>query len=125
MHARHYYKKQALFGVAWEFDQNKIMETKVESHTLFGYGENGKLNAADFGNYHAGYTGVFAGVSQREQWTWAGLGEVAKDVGGLRIGSAFNRINQMIWNVSPNGDRVIDFRWNTKGMVDASKATRR
>ena len=41
--------------------------------------------------------------------TWTGLGEIAKDVGGLRIGNAFNRLGQMIWN--------------TKGMVDASNSS--
>jgi RHS repeat-associated protein len=115
-----------IFGVAWSYDQT-IKATaagKVADNDTFfifrGFSElteNGtvKFTAADIGNYHAGYTGIAAGMPQRAQYNLAGTGE-------LGSGNFFRRLNEMIWNISPNGDRPIDFRWNTQGMVDAAKA---
>lgn len=108
-----------VFGVAWDFDKKQSTVYGTDSHTSFqfkGLGENGTFNAADVGNYHAGYTGVAVGMSQRAQYTWAGLGEMAK---GNNI---TKRLRETVFNVSPNGDQRRDFHFNTQGMVDGVKA---
>ncbi|MFD0766125.1 polymorphic toxin type 44 domain-containing protein [Mucilaginibacter lutimaris] len=109
-----------IFGVAWKYDQDIKSKTGGDNDTFFsfkGLSENGKFTAADFGNYHAGYTGIAAGVSQRTQYSLAGLGEMAKFNGGF-----WKRAREILFNVSPNGNQRIDFHYNTDGMVDAAKA---
>lgn len=111
-----------IFGVAWKFDKDIKKAAGGDNDTFFGFkgmGENGKFTAADFGNYHAGYTGVAAGVSQRAQYSFAGFGEMAKFRG---VGDMLHRVNEILFNVSPNGDQRPDFHYNTDGMTDASKA---
>jgi len=90
--------KNTIFGVAWEYD----LAHQQNPNTFFEYKNfqiDGKFNSADVGNYHAGYTGIIAGVSQRAQYTWAGLGEIAKG------NNVLGRLRQIIFNVSPNGDQ--------------------
>jgi RHS repeat-associated protein len=112
--------ENTIFGAVWTWDNDQNKVNNTDTHTSFLYqdfGKNEEFNAADAGNYHAGYTGVAAGVSQRAQYTWAGLGEVAKfhsdDV---------KRMKEIIFNISPNGDQKVDFKWNTQGMVDGVRA---
>lgn len=62
-------------------------------------------------------------MPQRAQYNWAGTGEIYKDLGMWSLEgykSVGRRLNEMIFNISPNGDRNADFNWNTQGMVDAA-----
>lgn len=116
--------QSTIFGVAWNYDETLKTQTGIDHHTNFdfkGMGLNGSFNAADVGNYHAGYTGIAAGMPQRAQYNWAGTGEIVKDLSNFNFGSAGHRLNEMIFNVSPNGDQRADFIFNTEGMVDAAK----
>jgi hypothetical protein len=117
--------QNTVFGVAWNYDETLKTQTGIDQHTFFqfnGMQENGNFTAADVGNYHAGYTGIAAGMPQSAQYHWAGTGEIVKDLKNFNFSSAGHRLNEMIFNVSPNGDQKVDFHWNTQGMVDASKA---
>jgi RHS repeat-associated protein len=110
-----------IFGVAWKNDQDIKSKTGGDNDTYFNFGglsENGKFTAADFGNYHAGYTGIMAGVSQEVQYQFAGLGEVAKF---RSFGDVFHRLGELWKNKMPYGDVRTDFHYNTDGMVDAAK----
>jgi RHS repeat-associated protein len=108
-----------IFGVAWKYD----LDNNLSTHTNFSFSafnETGVVNAADIGNYHAGFTGIAAGMPQRAQYNWAGSGEIVKDLGKGNFSSIGRRLKEMIWNISPNGDQPADFKWNTQGMVDAA-----
>ena len=108
-----------IFGVAWKYD----LDNNLATHTNFSFSafnETGVVNAADIGNYHAGFTGIAAGMPQSAQYNWAGTGEIAKDLKKFALGSVFHRLKEMVWNISPNGDQPADFKWNTQGMVDAA-----
>ena len=96
--------KSTIFGVAWAFDKLKPIKTSFTS-VDFTFS-----NAADFGNFHAGYTGTYANVSKIAQYRLAGLGEVAK------FHDVFERLFQLNYNIPPYGDQPIDFMWNTRGM---------
>ena len=124
-----------IFGVAWKYDEDYDIANKSDRKTMFAYGTN-QMNAADFGNYHAGYTGTIAGVPTLQQLYLAGLGEVKKDVmDHFNPMSAITRLFQMFpppkggrWGPliftqpkPPFGDQQIDFEWNTKGMRDAKQ----
>ena len=102
-----------IFGVAWAFDaaQNKI--TGKDDHTNFlykGFSINGVFNAADVGNYAAGYTGTHVGLYNIVQQLGAGYVERDKQ------GASFD---PSVYLHSPYGDRPTDYLWNTKGMNDA------
>jgi RHS repeat-associated protein len=106
--------KSTIFGVAWAYDQDIKGKTGGDNDTFFsykGFSENvngvTKFTAADIGNFHAGFTGIAAGVSRQTQYNWAGLGESLKGTGSF----------SQLWNgVAPYGDRPIDYFWNTTGM---------
>ena len=55
--------ENTIFGLAWEYDENyneSITNKKKEKYTQFDWGTNYTFgNAADIGNYHAGYTGKY------------------------------------------------------------------
>ena len=61
-----------IFGVAWEFDKNANNGFKTSFRSTFTTFNN----AADFGNYNAGYTGTYAGVPQQIQFSLAGMGKL-------------------------------------------------
>ncbi len=103
-----------IFGVAWTYDQANATQTGFTSDVgNFG-------NAADFGNYNAGYTGIYAGVPRSVQYTLAGMGEMEK----FHSGSDDNRDNrgnfsrsiEITLGIPPYGDQDRDYYWNTKGM---------
>jgi RHS repeat-associated protein len=107
-----------IFGVAWEYDENLKAQTGNDQHTFFeyqGFSENGNFTAADAGNYHAGYTGIYAGASQGYQETAAGLGELAK------FHNFWKRADEILWRIPPYGDQKIDYHWNYKGMINARR----
>jgi len=111
--------KQTIFGVAWAFDaaaNERAPAGTAQKFTSFNMGEMTFGNAADVGNYHAGYTGVHADVSIRLQLTLAGLGEVAKF-----HSDDPKRIGEIVSGTIPWGDQPVDFRYNTRGMADAEK----
>ena len=99
-----------IFGIAWKFDESN----GNGQHTAFDY--NGKTfsNAADVGNYHAGYTGTFAGIPFRLQFSGAGAAELLKNGQGSRL------LTPNIWFESPYGDNPLDYKWNRLGMNDAA-----
>jgi hypothetical protein len=106
--------KKTIFGVAWEFDEKQ----KGKPHTSFTFTFDNILNlefssAADVGNFHAGYTGMYAGVPVAIQRISAGLGEKAKN---LKDGDTKNLFGNSIWP-APFGDKVVDYYWNNLGMV--------
>ena len=56
--------ENTIFGVAWKFDLDAEAAAggAITTHTSFNMGELVFTDAADFGNFHAGYTGTHAGV---------------------------------------------------------------
>ena len=111
--------KATIFGVAWAFDadaQSAAPKGVTVMHTSF----NEFQDAAAFGNYHAGYTGVHSDVSRTAQYTFAGLGEIAKF-----HGDNFWRINQIMYGIAPYGDHPTDYKYNTQGMNAADAEIKR
>ena len=107
---------KTIFGVAWTFDLSKSQDGKP--HTSFSYNHNNILNlefssAADVGNFHAGYTGMYANISVASQRLFAGMGEKlknAKDLDGKNFwGNS--------WLSPPFADKKADYYWNKMGMV--------
>jgi RHS repeat-associated protein len=106
-----------IFGVAWSYDNNGsgFKTSFISSFDVF-------RNAADFGNYNAGYTGTYAGVPAQIQFTLAGMGEVMKNHTGSDDYNNRNskvRLNEIATGTAPYGDQWIDYMWNKKGMLDA------
>lgn len=66
------------------------------------------------GNYHAGYTGTYAGVDYLQQWRGAGVAEMLKN-------HDYAKLFDPATLPPPYGDAWMDFRWNTQGMIDAGK----
>jgi RHS repeat-associated protein len=106
---------KTIFGVAWAFDEKQKSEAKTSWTTGFNDGVHQFNNAADFGNYHAGYIGTYAGIPRETQYKWAGLGEIAKFDPNLRL-----RLKQVVAGIPPYGDRQVDYWWNTQGMDDGA-----
>jgi hypothetical protein len=76
-----------------------------------------EMNAADFGNCNAGYTGTHAGISKMAQIVGAGIVEMQKNGGWLgMIGGTFKQIVER--NVM-FGDNPTDFGFNATGMHTA------
>lgn len=65
-------KKETIWGVAWEYDKTNGVQT------TFSCKRFSNANAADVGNYHAGYTGVIAGIGKYILCKGAGLAETVK-----------------------------------------------
>jgi RHS repeat-associated protein len=111
--------KKTIFGIAWAFDEKRLGAGTATEHTSFTSDKYTFSSAADFGNYHAGYTGVHSGLSRLEQYRWAGAGEVAK------FNNMIERLGQMWEPRLPYGDRPVDYGWNTIGMDDADAEIKR
>ncbi len=97
-----------IFGVAWQFDVGKT------SKTSFSDGDIKFGNAADVGNYHAGYTGTYCGINYEMQWMGAGIAEMLKN------GEYGKMLNPATYYSAPYGDAPADYQWNTQGMTDAA-----
>jgi RHS repeat-associated protein len=101
----------SIFGVAWDFDQ----KNPKGGHTKFTFGNYNFSSAADVGNYHAGYTGTYAGIDYDWQWKGAGAAEMIKN------GQWGKFLNPFTYSSPPYGDNATDYMWNTKGMDDAAR----
>jgi hypothetical protein len=113
--------ENTIFGVAWTYDL-KQDKKGIKDKTAFT--TNGSLNfedAAGFGNYNAGYTGVYAGIDRLEQYKWAGMGEILKPYNMMHYNEWKNRVYEWQNNIPPYGDQPKDYQYNTKGMNDAAK----
>ncbi|MHA4811761.1 polymorphic toxin type 44 domain-containing protein [Flavitalea flava] len=108
-------KNPTIFGVAWKFDLDAKKADPNAANTSFTYGAYKFSSAADVGNYHAGYTGTYAGVDYDAQWKGAGIAEILKNKKYLQL------INPSTFASPPYGDNPIDYKWNTQGMTDAAK----
>jgi hypothetical protein len=110
--------KSTIFGAVWKYDENKKNTTK------FTYKEYKFNDAADIGNYHAGFMGRFTkngeGFAPETLWFGAGAAQIAKDVTNLSFKEAFKEIGSFIKPIIPYGDQMDDFIWNTTGMIDAN-----
>ena len=104
-----------IFGVAWAYD---LQKAPGDENTEFTSNERDYDDAAQFGNFNAGYTGTYAGVSAYHQYVYAGLGEIAKQ---RSPGDMASRWAQIVLGVPPYGDEENDYRWNTRGMRAAQK----
>ena len=100
--------KETIFGVAWQYDLDNKKETKFESGEF-------SMNAADFGNYHAGFTGTHAAIGSYLQYVGAGIVEILKNKEFYKL------LKTSTYNMPPFGDRQEDFKWNSRGMRDARK----
>jgi RHS repeat-associated protein len=100
--------KETIFGVAWEFDEaagKKGITTKTQFETPLI-----DMNASDFGNFNAGYTGTVAGVPQNEQLVGAGFAEMLKNKDYKEL------IKQLVLPTPPYGDQLRDMFFNLLGM---------
>jgi RHS repeat-associated protein len=106
--------KNTIFGVAWDFDQKNQEKNAEALNTNFAYKNfaiNDMFNAADVGNYNAGYTGTNVGIPKIIQQIGAGIVEQLKQGHGFAPSSMYRH--------PPYGDRPTDYQWNTRGMNDA------
>ena len=104
-----------IFGVAWAYDMDGMNQNPNATFTTFN-SSLGDMNAADFGNYNAGYTGTYAGVPEMKQYWWAGMGEIAKQRSLVDMIIRYDEIQN---NRPPYGDQMRDFLFNVQGMADA------
>ena len=115
--------ENTIFGRAWAYD------TKNKTNTTFSFGNYSGMNAADVGNYHAGYTGRFtyygAGMPYDLLQWGAGAAETFKSVTEGRFNDAGVQsimlfgVGGVVGPFKPYGDRPRDFQLNTQGMIDA------
>ena len=63
---------ETIWGVAWNYDKANATQT------TFSCNRFSNANAADVGNYHAGYTGIMAGIGKYILCKGAGLAETVK-----------------------------------------------
>ena len=118
------YDEETIFGLAWEYDLDN------PSTTTFSFGDYSDMTAADVGNYHFGYMGKFTnggkGFPNYILWKAAGFAETRKE---WNEGSKFKAIFRTGDLLAPlnitSGDRIKDFIWSTKGMIDANRIKRR
>jgi RHS repeat-associated protein len=110
--------KNTIYGVAWAFDEDNKAKTGSQTKTSFTDdvlpGNPTWASAADFGNFNAGYTGIYAGISILTQYKWAGAGELLKG-----HPDAAKRFNQWSGNIAPYGDNPRDYNFNTFGIKAA------
>jgi hypothetical protein len=99
-----------IFGVAWAYDKKKAVGG---DNTEFTSNERDYDDAAQFGNFNAGYTGTYAGIPAYRQYMYAGLGEIAK---ARSKEDMVNRYVQIVLGIPPYGDEENDYEWNTRGM---------
>lgn len=99
-----------IFGVAFAYDEKH----PKQSRTQFKYKEY-SMDAADFGNYHYGYVGKYAGFKDAFLYAGAGYAEKTKNLGDKDWKNFFgNPVSTAPW-----GDRIIDYAWTSIGMRDA------
>ncbi len=115
--------QSTIYGVAWAYDLAQTQKTGIDKHTNFyfkGLGVNGMLNAADVGNYNAGYTGTYVGLWPIIQKIGAGHVEQFKQDFN---GTMWNPIQyvQKVWLDKYYGDMPTDYLFNCRGMNDAQK----
>ena len=117
--------ESTIFGVAWSHDISSG-ET-----TTFSFGSYRNMNAADVGNFHAGFTGRLtyggAGMSMPLLWYGAGAAEAYKSL----INGNFNKLGDQLGQMglgspgfiplAPYGDNMRDYLLNSMGMYHADK----
>jgi RHS repeat-associated protein len=110
------YNENTIFGVAWKSDSDD------GTKTTFSFAGYTNMNAADVGNYHAGYMGRRAGIHRYFLWKGAGFAETTKEWGEGNKFVAVVRATALVNPFSkPSGDRAGDYYWNTKGMNDSDR----
>jgi hypothetical protein len=112
---------ETIFGAAWKYDADNAF-SMGNGHTSFKSNLMYFEDAAAVGNYHAGYTGIYAGVPPLEAFKWAGLGEMAKVVS--HFWTEPMRMWQWYWNIPPYGDQPRDYFWDAQGMAQAARELR-
>jgi RHS repeat-associated protein len=112
------YKDNTIFGITWAYDLKMRLVNDSYENTIFTSNERDYDDAAQFGNFNAGYTGTYAGVSARAQYIFAGLGEVAKHRSPEDMSW---RLMQIELGIAPYGDEQNDYEWNTRGMRAARR----
>jgi hypothetical protein len=107
--------KNTIWGIAWKTDKDN------KTKTTFSFDSYSGMSAADVGNYHAGYTGRFTQMLRYTLLKGAGAAETYKDFSNGRWGDGFSRLGELLNPFNErSGDREADYRWNTRGMNDAS-----
>ena len=76
------------------------------------------MNAADFGNYNAGFTGSHAEIGSLFQYIGAGAVESKKNHEYIKL------LNPITYMYPPFGDKPRDYYWNRTGISDAKRETR-
>lgn len=110
--------KETIFGEAWQWDLMAHRDGDVDVHTSFKSDYMTFYDAAAVGNFDAGYTGIYAGVTPEEQYKWAGLGEMVKLENFIQLPT---RMWQWWWHIPPYGDQPVDYMYNTQGMAQAMR----
>ena len=108
-------KVGTIFGTVWHFDAQQTNANAETPHTSFIYSSWIFSSSADFGNFHAGYTGTYTGIPASWQWRGAGIAEMLKN---KQYPLLFNPYTYLF---EPYGDALADKIWNTRGMKQASK----
>lgn len=111
--------EETIFGVIWEHDVAQNKEKPIGLNTRFIYGPYIFNGSADFGNYNAGFTGIFSRVPRENQYTFAGMGEYPKLEHMMSWDLQKERSRQLYRRIPPYGDMVEDHFWNKQGMSDA------
>jgi hypothetical protein len=105
-------------GLAWKFDGSNT------NKTMFTFGDY-SMTAADVGNFHYGYTGIYtykgSGMSDLLLETGAGAAEIAKNMGEGKYSEATKGYLQLETFTRPYGDRPIDNYWIRMGIGYANK----
>lgn len=110
--------KNTIFGVVWQYDLDARQADPDYINTVFKTKERDYDDAAQFGNFNAGYTGTYAGVPVFRQYMYAGMGEIAKH---RSLGDVVRRTAEIELQLPPYGDEWNDYRWNTRGMESARR----
>jgi hypothetical protein len=112
--------KRTIWGVAWYYDQQHKDNNGSPINTRFISQNISFFNAADFGNYHAGYTGSMFGVPVLVQKIGAGLVEELKDITSGDFEAAWEQYLQGLWfwERSSLMDNPTDYWYNSQGMAD-------
>ena len=106
-----------IWGVAWQFDENS---NDKDIKTTFSCSNFSGANAADVGNFHAGYTGVMAGIPVNLLLAGAGAAETYKSFSEGRtmqgVGKTLSLFNPFS---TTKGDNARDCKYNQWGMKAA------
>ncbi len=115
--------KSTIFGIAWSYDESQKKKDPNAKKTNFLYKDfsyDGIFNAADVGNYNAGWTGTHTGVPMWLQKVGAGhVEQLKQDFNGTMWDPV--QYIENCWLDKYWGDRPADYYWNEKGMKDAKK----